>query len=39
MRIKSLEPYKKRLEKFIPFEIYGYVTKVLGLTIESTGPF
>ncbi|WP_038057674.1 FliI/YscN family ATPase [Thermodesulfobacterium hydrogeniphilum] len=39
MRIKSLELYKKRLEKFIPFEIYGYVTKVLGLTIESTGPF
>ncbi len=39
MKVKSLKPYKKRLEKFIPFEIYGYVTKVLGLTIESTGPF
>lgn len=23
----------------IPFEIYGHVTKLLGLTIESSGPF
>jgi flagellum-specific ATP synthase len=39
MRVKEIEPYRKRLERIIPFEIYGYVTKVLGLTIESTGPF
>ncbi len=39
MRVKSLKPYHRRLEKLIPFEIYGYVTKVLGLTIESTGPY
>ncbi len=30
--------FLKRLENIIPFETYGYVTKVLGLTIESTGP-
>jgi len=39
MKVKSLEVYYKKLEKFLPFEIYGYVTKILGLTIESAGPF
>lgn len=39
MRVKSLEEYRKELSKVIPFEIYGHVTKLLGLTIESSGPF
>jgi len=39
MRIKSLEGYRKELSRLIPFEIYGHVTKLLGLTIESSGPF
>ncbi len=38
MKINSLEKYYKKLDLLIPFEIYGYVVKVLGLTIESTGP-
>jgi len=39
MKVKSLEGYKKEISQMIPFEIYGYVTKLIGLTIESTGPF
>jgi len=39
MKIKSLERYKKELSQLIPFDIYGHVTKLLGLTIESSGPF
>ncbi len=39
MKVKSLENYYKKLSYLIPFEIYGYVTKLLGLTIESSGPF
>ncbi|WP_028840654.1 FliI/YscN family ATPase [Thermodesulfobacterium hveragerdense] len=39
MRVKDLEVYLKRLDNILPFEVYGYVTKVLGLTVESTGPF
>jgi len=39
MKVKSLKEYRKELSKAIPFEIYGYVTKLLGLTIESSGPF
>ena len=39
MKVKSLEEYKKRISQLIPFEIYGHVTKLLGLTIESSGPF
>ncbi len=38
MIVKDINRYYKRLERVIPFEIFGYVTKVLGLTIESTGP-
>jgi len=38
MRIKAGEKYFNSLDGIIPFEVYGYVTKVLGLTIESTGP-
>ncbi len=39
MKVKGLENYYKKLNYLIPFEIYGYVTKLLGLTIESSGPF
>jgi len=39
MKVKSLEEYKKEISQLIPFEIYGHVTKLLGLTIESNGPF
>ncbi|RKX59253.1 MAG: flagellum-specific ATP synthase FliI, partial [Thermodesulfobacteriota bacterium] len=39
MRVKSIDKYFKKLDYHIPFEVYGYVTKVLGLTIESTGPY
>uniref|UniRef100_A0A7C4NSF4 FliI/YscN family ATPase n=1 Tax=Thermodesulfobacterium geofontis TaxID=1295609 RepID=A0A7C4NSF4_9BACT len=39
MKVKNLEEYKKEISQIIPFEIYGYVTKLIGLTIESTGPF
>ncbi len=39
MRVKDIEEYKKEVSRLIPFEIYGYVTKLLGLTIESSGPF
>lgn len=39
MKVKSFDLYYKKLEKLMPFEVYGYVTKVLGLTIESAGPF
>lgn len=39
MKIKGLENYKKEISRLIPFEIYGYVTKFLGLIIESNGPF
>ena len=38
MKIKAGENYLKILEEITPFEVYGYVTKVLGLTIETTGP-
>lgn len=38
MRIKLPHHIYKKLEDFLPFEIYGFVTKVLGLTIESSGP-
>jgi len=38
VKLKAGEKYLNRLEGLIPFEVYGYVTKVLGLTIESTGP-
>jgi len=38
MKINPLLRYHKRLENLIPFEVYGYVTKVLGLTLESSGP-
>ncbi|AIH03443.1 MULTISPECIES: FliI/YscN family ATPase [Thermodesulfobacterium] len=39
MKVKDLGVYLKRVENILPFEVYGYVTKVLGLTVESTGPF
>ncbi|PMP97357.1 MAG: flagellum-specific ATP synthase FliI, partial [Thermodesulfobacterium geofontis] len=39
MKVKSLEKYKKEILQMIPFEIYGQVTKLIGLTIESSGPF
>lgn len=38
MKINSLSHLYKRLGEVPPFEVYGYVTKVLGLTIESSGP-
>lgn len=38
MKINSPLHFYKKLENMLPFEIYGYVTKVLGLTIESLGP-
>lgn len=38
MKVNSLDKYRKKIEFLLPFEIYGYVSKVLGLTIESTGP-
>jgi len=27
------------MQKIITFEVYGFITKVLGLTMESTGPY
>ncbi len=39
MKAKTLSPYLNRLKGFLPFEVYGQVNKVLGLTIESTGPY
>ncbi|NPA39783.1 MAG: FliI/YscN family ATPase [Thermodesulfobacteria bacterium] len=38
MKVKEVNHYLNRLKGFIPFEVYGHVNKVLGLTIESTGP-
>jgi len=38
MKVREVSKYYRRLERLIPFEIFGYVTRVLGLTIESTGP-
>ena len=34
MKVKSLKEYKKKISQLIPFEIYGHVTKLLGLTIK-----
>jgi len=43
MRLKefqgSLRGFLKKVQNHPPFEIYGYVTKVLGFTLESTGPY
>ncbi|MGC8871562.1 MAG: FliI/YscN family ATPase [Caldimicrobium sp.] len=38
MKINSLSPFIRKIKDIPPFEVYGYVTKVLGLTIESSGP-
>ncbi len=38
MKINSLSRFHRKLSAILPFEVYGYVTKVLGLTIESSGP-
>ncbi len=39
MKVKDLSALSIKLRHFIPFEVYGFTTKVLGLTIESTGPY
>jgi Flagellar biosynthesis/type III secretory pathway ATPase len=39
MKIKELAPIYNKVQKIIPFEVYGFITKVLGLTMESTGPY
>jgi len=39
VKAKDLSYIENRLKHLIPFDVYGYVTKVLGLTIESSGPF
>lgn len=39
MKIKELAPIYNKVQKVIPFEVYGFITKVLGLTMESTGPY
>lgn len=38
MQVKSLKKYHSKLESLNTFEIYGYITKVLGILLESSGP-
>jgi flagellum-specific ATP synthase len=38
MKIKPIERIVRRLEGVSPFEVYGFITKVQGLTLESSGP-
>jgi len=38
MKVNFPERAFQRLDTFLPFEVYGYITKVLGLTLESSGP-
>uniref|UniRef100_A0A832LUU6 FliI/YscN family ATPase n=1 Tax=Caldimicrobium thiodismutans TaxID=1653476 RepID=A0A832LUU6_9BACT len=34
----GIKAFEKRLERALPFEVYGYVIKVLGFFLESSGP-
>ncbi|BAU22599.1 ATP synthase [Caldimicrobium thiodismutans] len=38
MKIQSTKKIYRKLEEFFPFEVYGFITKVQGLTLESSGP-
>ncbi len=38
MQVKSIKRYISKLEEFTPFEVYGYITKVTGILLESSGP-
>ncbi|MFN3921668.1 MAG: FliI/YscN family ATPase, partial [Caldimicrobium sp.] len=38
MQVKSLKRYYAKIEDLIPFEVYGYITKVVGILLESSGP-
>ncbi|MEN3039666.1 MAG: flagellum-specific ATP synthase FliI, partial [Candidatus Kryptonium sp.] len=31
--------FEKKIRDIIPFEIYGYITKIMGMLLESSGPF
>ncbi|MCS7149350.1 MAG: FliI/YscN family ATPase [Caldimicrobium sp.] len=30
--------FEKKIRDIIPFEIYGYITKIMGMLLESSGP-
>ncbi len=38
MKIKNLQRIYKKLERVEPIEVYGSITKIQGLTLESNGP-
>lgn len=38
MQVKSIKRYSSQIEDLIPFEVYGYITKVVGIILESSGP-
>lgn len=38
MQIKPITRFYKKIEEYTPFEVYGFITKVLGILLESEGP-
>lgn len=38
MQVKSIKRYSSQIEDLIPFEVYGYINKVVGIILESSGP-
>jgi len=39
MQVKVPNQILDKVRRIIPFEVYGFITKVVGLTMESTGPY
>ncbi|MCS7198754.1 MAG: FliI/YscN family ATPase [Caldimicrobium sp.] len=39
MKLRDPRVFERKLHTLLPFEVYGYITKIMGILLESSGPF